>query len=73
MATIAGGTEQIRAMSRAELAGRYRVTPRTLTTWIKRFSALGDLHGRRLLAPCEVRMIFETIGEPPEQAVNKHN
>jgi hypothetical protein len=50
-----------RPLTWAEIAGLYKVTPRTISTWRKR-DGLDDIKGR--LLPKDLARIFETWGNP---------
>ena len=55
---------KIRAMSKTELANAYQVSLKTFAKWIKPFKEkIGDYLGRTY-TPKQVRIIFESLGEP---------
>lgn len=65
METIKNGAEPIRAMSRTELAAKYKVDLKTLNKWLKRHSQVFTLpRCKSILTPAEVKQIFQLIGEP---------
>jgi hypothetical protein len=58
-------TVQPEAMTKTQLAARYKVCTRTLNKWIKPFmSEIGELEKTYIFTPEQVRKIYEKLGEP---------
>jgi len=56
---------EIVAMNKTQLANLYKIGPRTFNKWIKPFIAeLGDIEGRYIFTPSQVKIIYERLGEP---------
>lgn len=55
---------KIRAMSKTELANAYRVSLKTLASWIKPFRDKIGMYRGRAFTPKQVRIIFDLLGMP---------
>lgn len=61
---IKNGSEEIKAMTRTELAEKYKVCRRTLDRWLNEFTELNIKKAKSILTPAQIKLIFEKIGEP---------
>ena len=51
-------------MGKTEIAQKYGVCLITFNKWLEEFTELDIKPGQRILTPAQVRMIYQTIGEP---------
>ena len=64
MDTIKNDTQSIRAMTRTEMALKYKVHIKTLNKWFNKFPEIEKKCVKCILTPAEVKLIFDRIGEP---------
>jgi len=55
---------KIRAMSKTELANAYQVSLKTFASWLRPFRQKIGRYLGRAYTPKQVRIIFESLGEP---------